>query len=402
MAAQKRKADDLAGELPKQMRQCVLEEVGKFSHSTVDVPGPPAIGYALVRVGAVGMCGTDFHAFHGRQNFFTFPRVLGHEVGCTIVALGDGSETALRVGDRCSVVPYWGCNQCVACRNGKSNCCEKISVIGVHRDGAMREYMEVPLDKLVPSKSLSLEQLALVETLCIGSHAVSRGAPVAGENALVVGAGPVGVGTAQFVKAAGCNVAVMDISKTRLEFVKTAADVQHTINSSECGAESVVEAIKKVFGGELPTLVFDATGNLTSMQAAFQYPAHGGRLVFVGHTKQSVSFENPLFHARELTVMGSRNALPHDFAHTIGLIETGKVDTSVWISHRCTMDNYESSFMDWMKPETGVLKGIVQMHSDVPPPPVQDTKKAKAMLSLCKLCGTCACGCSEQTAEVSS
>lgn len=386
----------LTSDLPKQMRQCVLEEAGRFSHSSVDVPGAPASGHALVRVGAVGMCGTDFHAFHGQQNFFTFPRVLGHEVGCTIVALGEGAETSqLKVGDRCSVVPYWGCGKCVACRRGKTNCCVDIAVIGVHRDGAMCEYMQIPMDKLVPSKKLSLEVLALVETLCIGAHAVHRGSPCAGENALVIGAGPVGMGTATFVKAAGCNVAVLDINDQRLEFVKEAVGVHHIVNSTKCGEGGAEAALRKVFDDELPTLVIDATGNLTSMEGAFKFAAHGGRVVFVGHTKNRVSFDNPHFHSRELTVCASRNALPEDFARVIDLIETGKVDVSAWITHRCTMDTYESSFMEWLKPETGVIKGIVQIDAEAVPSPPAQSASARASRSLCKLFGTGVCACDD-------
>jgi len=338
------------------MRQCVLCEVGKFAFASVEKPERPKPGWALMRTGAVGMCGTDFHAFHGRQNFFTFPRVLGHEIGATVVELGEASDN-LSVGDRCSVVPYWGCGKCVACRNGKTNCCTDIQVIGVHAHGAMQEYFLAPVDKLLPSKSLSLEQLALVETLCIGAHAVHRGAPIDGENALVIGAGPIGMAAAQFAKAAGCKVLVADINDSRLEFIVKNVGVPHTLNTMNCADPEA--AMRDIFDGELPTLVLDATGNLTSMKAAFNYVAHGGRLVFVGHTKETVSFENPLFHAREMTVMASRNALPADFARVIKLIETGKVDVSAWITHRCTFDTFEENFMEWMKPETGVIKGMV-------------------------------------------
>jgi len=267
-------------------------------------------------------------------------------------------DCGVSAGDKVAVVPYWGCGQCVACRKGKPNCCTKISVVGVHAHGAMREYFLAPVDKLCVSKSLDLETLALVETLCIGGHAVARGTPIAGENVLVIGAGPIGMATAQFVKAEDTNVAIMDINDSRLEFVKKSGGVDHTINSMN--VPDVATALTDLFDGELPTLVFDATGNLQCMQKAFEYVAHGGRLVFVGHTKEDVKFNNPLFHSREMTVMGSRNALPADFARVISLIEKGKVDVSSWITHRCTLDNFEESFMEWMKPETGVIKGIVK------------------------------------------
>lgn len=229
----------------------------------------------------------------------------------------------------------------------------------MHADGAMREYFKAPVSMVVPSKSLPLDQLALVETLCIGAHAVFRGAPKPGTNALVIGAGPIGMATAQFAQAEGAKVVIMDINDSRLEFVKKAVGVENTINSLSC--DDVVKSLQAHFDNELPTCVFDATGNIHSMKGAFQFVAHGGTLVFVGHTKENVSFENPLFHAREMTVMGSRNALPEDFARVVSLIETGKVNVSPWITHRCKLDNFEESFKHWMTPEAGVIKGIVSV-----------------------------------------
>eukprot|EP00929_Paragymnodinium_shiwhaense_P120188 TRINITY_DN92095_c0_g1_i1.p1 TRINITY_DN92095_c0_g1~~TRINITY_DN92095_c0_g1_i1.p1 ORF type:complete len:394 (+),score=43.00 TRINITY_DN92095_c0_g1_i1:73-1254(+) len=345
--------------LPDKMKQVALAEPGRFEHSTVDTPGKPQPGWAVVKVGAVGMCGTDFHAYHGQQNFFTYPRVLGHEIGATVVALGDAANNSIKVGDRCAVVPYWGCGNCVACKNGKPNCCVSIAVLGVHAHGAMREYITVPIDKIAPSKSLTLEQLALVETLCIGGHAVARGAPRQGENVLVLGAGPIGMGTAQFAKAEGGNVVIMDINEGRLEFVKEVVGIEQTVNITKC--DDVEETVKKLFGGDLPTLVFEATGNIHSMKGAFKYVGHGGKLVFVGHTKEQICYDNPLFHAREMTLMASRNALQSDFARVIELIENGKVDVSPWITHRCTLEEFEGNFLAWMKPETNVIKGIISM-----------------------------------------
>jgi 2-desacetyl-2-hydroxyethyl bacteriochlorophyllide A dehydrogenase len=341
------------------MRQIVLEEPGLFKDELVELPESPAEGWVLLRTGAVGMCGTDYHAYMGKQNFFTYPRVLGHEIGATVVALGEGVET-LSVGDRCCVVPYWGCGTCVACRRGKTNCCTNISVLGVHAHGALREYFLAPASMVVASRSLPLEQLALVETLCIGAHAVFRGAPKPGDTALVIGAGPIGMATAQFAQAEGAKVAIMDINDARLEFVKSAVGIEHTINSMSC--DDVKAEVEKIFGGELPTHVWDATGNIHSMKGAFNFVSHGGTLVFVGHTKERLAVENPLFHAREMTVMGSRNALPEDFARVVSLIEDGKVDVSPWITHRCTFDDFEESFKHWMTPEAKVIKGIVTLH----------------------------------------
>ena len=320
-----------------QLRQCELVEPGRFRWGDATVP-TPSEGEVLVRPGAVGMCGTDYHAFDGTQNFFTYPRILGHEVGATVVSFGPGCEdSGLKVGDRVAVVPYWECGSCVACRWGKPNCCTSIKVIGVHINGAMQGHLCVPKSKLVKSDILSLEQLALVETLCIGAHAVFRASVRTGERALVIGAGPIGLGTAQFAQAAGCEVIVMDVNEQRLDFMRATLGVEKAIVVRPGAPEVVLAELQEACEGELPTTVFDATGNLHSMNGAFSFVAHGGKLVFVGHTKMSISFDNPLFHSREMTVLASRNALAEDFARVIKLIETAKIDVSPWVTHRCAM-----------------------------------------------------------------
>jgi len=341
------------------MRRYALEKPGVFTSSSNEPVPTPGPGEVLVRSGAVGMCGTDYHAYDGNQNFFTYPRVLGHELGVTVVETG--ADSSFEEGDKCAVVPYGECGKCVACRWGKPNCCTNISVIGVHADGGMRDYFVVPENKLVKSEKLGLETLALVETLCIGAHAVFRGMPRSGENCLVIGAGPVGMGTAQFAMAEGCNVVVMDINDQRLQFIKDAVGVEHTINARGEGDNAPDVMMARIFDGEQPTLVFEATGNIHSMQNSFNYVGHGGKLVFVGHTKNQISFDNPLFHSHEITIMGSRNALASDFARVIELIEEGKVNVDPWITHRCDLSNFEEEFLKWKDPANGCIKGIVKM-----------------------------------------
>jgi len=343
------------------MMQITMTKPGEW---TIDehAPCPPAPGkgQVLVRTGAIGVCGTDYHAFKGQQNFFTYPRIVGHELGVTVVAVGEGVDN-VQPGDRCSVEPYYNCGDCVACRRGRGNCCTNISVIGVHEDGGMRDLFIAPAHKLHRSETLSLEQLALVETLCIGAHAVARAAVEDGENVLVIGAGPVGMGTAQFAKAAGGNVVVMDVVEERLAFIREQVGIEHTLNARGEGDAAPAVALPKVCGGDMPTCVIDATGNIHSMKAAFNFVAHGGRLVYVGHTKNQISFDNPLFHSHEMTVMGSRNALGADFDRVIALIEAGKVDVTPWITHRCELKDFVARFAEWKEFPKGLIKAIVSM-----------------------------------------
>jgi 2-desacetyl-2-hydroxyethyl bacteriochlorophyllide A dehydrogenase len=334
-----------------------LEEPGRLALIS---PGPISIGpgEALVRVHRVGVCGTDIHAFKGNQPFFTYPRILGHELGVEVLEVGTAA-TNVRPADRCAVEPYINCGVCIACRRDRPNCCVRLQVLGVHTDGGMREELVVPARKLHPSTGLSLDQLALVETLAIGRHAVDRARVEIGEFALVIGAGPIGLATMQFALEAGAQVIVLDVNQRRLEFCQKQLGVPYAIDA---GKGDPKEALNRITGGDLPTVVFDATGNRQSMANAFEYPAHGGRLAFVGLFQGDVSFNDPNFHRRELTVLASRNARPADFSRIISLIEAKRIDTSPWITHRATLAEVVTEFPRWTNPETGVIKAMIEVY----------------------------------------
>jgi 2-desacetyl-2-hydroxyethyl bacteriochlorophyllide A dehydrogenase len=280
--------------------------------------------------------------------------VLGHELAAEVAAVGAG-VTGVRVGNRCAVEPYLNCGRCAACRRGRGNCCERLQVLGVHVDGGMREWLHVPAGKLHASATLDLDTLALVETLSIGAHAVRRASPVAGAAVLVVGAGPIGLGVAVFARAAGASVAVMDVNEARLAFCRAHTGVTRTLQPA---GDDTPAAVRDVFG-ELPLVVFDATGHRGSMELAFALPAHGGTLVFVGLVQADVSFRDPDFHRRELTLLASRNALPADFAHVLATLETGRLDVAPWITHRAALDEVPSVFPEWTSPEAGVVKAMI-------------------------------------------
>lgn len=314
-------------------------------------------GEARVRVHRIGVCGTDIHAFKGNQPFFTYPRILGHELGVEVLQVGAGVDH-VRPGDLCAVEPYVNCGVCIACRRDRPNCCVKLQVLGVHIDGGMREELVLPARKLHPSTRLSLDQLALVETLGIGCHAVDRAQVESGEFALVLGAGPIGLAVTQFAMEAGARVIVLDIDQRRLEFCQTQLGVPYIIDASE---ENPKASLNRITGGDLPTAAFDATGNAQSMANAFEYPAHGGRLTFVGLFTGDLTFNDPNFHRRELTILASRNARPADFTHIIRLIEAKKIDTSPWITHRASLTDVVAEFPGWTDPGARVIKAMIEV-----------------------------------------
>lgn len=336
------------------MLQIVLEEPGRFARR--DVPEPtPAEGEALVRVHRVGICGTDLHAFAGRQPFFTYPRVLGHELGVEVIEAP--ADSGFNPGDRCSIEPYINDPDSPASQAGKPNCCENIRVLGVHTDGGMGALLAVPARKLHRSSTLDFDQLALVETICIGAHGVERAAVEAGQNVLVIGAGPIGLGAMQSAKARGARVIVMDISKERLAFATTAGRIDATVRA---GMDDTEALVREACGGGLPHAVIDATGNKRSMEAAFSLVAHGGRLVFLGLIQDKLHFFDPDFHKRELTVLASRNALAGDFHDVITAMEDGRIDTAPWITHRLTLDEVPDRFATISK-DPALVKGVISV-----------------------------------------
>ena len=341
------------------MKALQLEKPLAWRRIDISEPAAPQVGEALVRVHRVGVCGTDISGYLGKMPFFSYPRIPGHELGVEVLAVGAGVAN-VKPGDRCSVEPYMNCGQCFPCSKGATNCCESLKVLGVMMDGGLTERLVVPARKLHPANKLTLEQCALVETLAIGCHAIQRGNPQPGEHVLVIGAGPIGLSVIEFAKLSGAKTIVMDLNEQRLEFVRTKMGVSDTIHATGNGAE--LEALRALTGGALAQCVVDATGSHQSMSGALQYCAFTGRLVYVGITQAEVSFPHaPIVHRREITIMGSRNALPPDFTRIIQLIEDGRIDTRPWITHHASFDDLIEQFPAFTQPETGVIKAVVHV-----------------------------------------
>ncbi len=340
------------------MRAIRLEKPRQFNKIEMDAPGKPGPGEALVRTHRMGICGTDYSGFLGKMPFFSYPRIPGHELGVEVVDVGEGVAN-VSPGDKCSVEPYMNCGECFACRKGNGNCCEKLNVIGVMVDGGLRDEFIIRADKLHASTKLSYEQLALVETLAIGCHACDRGAPQKGDHVLIIGAGPIGLATLEFTRLTGATITVMDMVPSRLESCKKTYGIEHTIVFKGDGSE--LEEMQRITGGDKYFVVTDATGNKHSMAGAMNFVAHTGSLVYVGITTEEVSFAHPVLHKPEMTLKGSRNALPRDFGRIIGLIEDGTINTSPWITHRTSFDNVIEEFETFTRPETGVIKAVIEM-----------------------------------------
>ncbi|MBN9522223.1 zinc-binding alcohol dehydrogenase family protein [bacterium] len=342
------------------MKALQLEQPKQFRF--IDIPEPPAPGpgEAVVRVARVGVCGTDYSGYLGKMPFFSYPRIPGHELGVEVLAVGLG-VTNVKPGDRAAIEPYINCQNCYSCARGHTNACENHQTLGVHCDGGLRPRFTIPARKLHVSDKLTFEQLALVETLGIGLHAVNRANPKPDETVLVIGAGPIGLSVIEFAKLAGSRVVVMDLNEQRLAFARDKMGVRDTL-LSKGDFDADVKAFTDLTAGKLGNVVVDATGSAKSMSRAYHYVGFAGRLVWVGITQDALGFTQPLMHRREMTFLASRNALAPEFTRIIRLIEGGMLDTRPWITHTAPFDAVLDAFPTWLKPETGVVKAVVELN----------------------------------------
>src|SRR5215204_296991 len=336
------------------MKSLICTTPRHFEYEEMNKPAPGK-GFSLIKISRIGICGTDLHAFEGTQPFLSYPRILGHELAGEYVT---GDAPGFSEGERVTFIPYFYCGNCIACRTGKENCCTNIKVCGVHIDGGMAEYLAVPSYSLIHGHDLSLDELALVEPLAIGAHGVRRAEIIPGEFVLVVGAGPIGLGTMEFARIAVGKVVAIDINDNRLHFCRTKLKVEHTINAM---SSDVLSQLSEITNGDMPSVIIDATGNLKAISNAFQYLAHGGRYVLVGLQKCDISFSHPEFHKREATLMSSRNATRKDFDHVMDSMKNNLVDPTTYITHRVTFDSVKSNFDSWLNPANGVIKAMVEV-----------------------------------------
>ncbi|MBN9258116.1 MULTISPECIES: zinc-binding alcohol dehydrogenase family protein [unclassified Mesorhizobium] len=337
------------------MKAIVCRSPGELAMDDRPAPGSPPPGWARIAVSHVGICGTDYHIFEGKHPFLAYPRVMGHEVSGIVTEQGEGVD--IPVGTPVIINPYLSCGKCIACRHGKPNCCVRIEVLGVHRDGAMCEQILVPAGNLYPANGLSLADAAAVEFLAIGAHAVRRARADAGARALVIGAGPIGLGTAIFARIAGLDVSLLDMSSERLAFAVGELGFA-TLDGSR---KPVPDLVSDATSGEGFDTVFDATGNTQSVQAAFAHVAHGGTLVLVSVVKDDIVFSDPEFHKREMMLVGSRNALRADFDHVAASIRNGAVPIAKLVTHRTTLDDTPRNLARWAHEKSGLIKAVIEV-----------------------------------------
>lgn len=318
------------------MQQWICTQPGSFELQEAEIPHRP-VGFSLLRTQAIGICGTDIHAFAGNQPFFQYPRILGHELALEVV-----ESEQFQTGELVTIIPYFHCEECGACRQGKTNCCEKMQVFGVHVDGGMREYIVVEDRYILAGNGLSTEELALVEPLSIAAHGLRRGKIQAGEKLLVMGAGPIGLFTILLAKIQGAQVEVAEPNAARLAFCEEHLGVH---SSTQTHYQTVI----------------DATGNKAAIESGFAKIAHGGQYILIGLQKEAISFIHPEFHKREATLMSSRNATTEDFSYVMDILRSKQIDIKPFITHRFEWQKVGEEFTSVHDPARKVVKAVIHV-----------------------------------------
>jgi 2-desacetyl-2-hydroxyethyl bacteriochlorophyllide A dehydrogenase len=279
---------------------------------------------------------------------------MGHELSGVIETVPPGCSIA--PGDEVFVMPYMSCGSCIACRHGRTNCCVRIEVLGVHRDGAFAEYLAVPEQFVRKAEGISLAHAAMLEFLSIGAHAVRRGQIAAGERVLVAGVGPIGMAVAVFAELRGAHVTALDTRAERIDFCLRHLGMQAGVEVGPDDAQRLAE----LTGGEFFDVVFDATGNPRAMERGFQFVAHGGRYVLVSVVRDRIAFEDPEFHKRETTLLASRNATMVDFETVLAAVRGGKIPTAALNTHRMPLARVPHDFNSLLDPSQAVVKAIIE------------------------------------------
>ncbi|MCM3093919.1 MULTISPECIES: zinc-binding alcohol dehydrogenase family protein [unclassified Cytobacillus] len=293
----------------------------------------------LVKVKRVGICGSDMHIYHGTNPLATYPRIVGHEVAGEVVEVGS-NVSGIKPGDHVVVEPIRYCGECYACRKGRPNVCESLSVFGVHEDGGLRELFVLPEKQLhVVGSSLEWDEIVLAEPYTIGAQAVWRGDVGEGDTVFIQGSGPIGICILKMAKLQGARVIISDLKQERLAFAKeNGAD--EIINASEM---SVEERVLELTDGEGPNVVIDAVCLPSTFELSVNLVSPAGTVVVLGFDERPSSISQLPITKKEVTIAGSR-LQTHQFEKVVSLLNEGKLQSNGFISHQFSISEVQEAF----------------------------------------------------------
>jgi threonine dehydrogenase-like Zn-dependent dehydrogenase len=322
-----------------------------------DLPEPfPQPGEVVLKTRIIGLCGTDLSTFRGKNPLVSYPRIPGHEIAATIMAVGDNVPEEWQPGLDVTAYPNTSCGRGASCLRGRLNACKFNETLGVQRDGAMRNLFTIPWQKLVKSAGLSLRELSVVEPLAVGFHATARGRVESSDVVAVIGVGMVGLGAIASASARGARTIAIDLDEGKLALARQAG-AAHSIQSR---TQDVHAELLRLTDDRGPDVVIEAVGVPDTYRLAVDEVAHTGRVVYIGWAKEPVSFETKVFVHKELDILGSRNYLD-EFPGVISLLQTGKFPVEATISKTVPLSEASDALAEWSRSPESFTKILVEM-----------------------------------------
>ncbi|SEA49487.1 2-desacetyl-2-hydroxyethyl bacteriochlorophyllide A dehydrogenase [Arachidicoccus rhizosphaerae] len=341
------------------MKAVLFPSPGQVEIVENDIPEVTS-GEVLVKINYIGICGTDLSTFRGANPLVQYPVIPGHEISAEVVAKGDQVPEYIKKGMLVTANPYTNCGQCPSCKRRRYNACQYNETMGVQRNGAMQQYLALPWQKLLMNEQLSREQLALVEPLSVGFHAVQRGGVTDIDTVLVIGCGMIGAGAIIRASLRGARVIAVDLDDHKLTIARKLG-AQYTVNA---GKDELHDALQKITAAQGPDVVIEAVGSPATYVTAIEEVAFTGRVVYIGYSKNEVAFTTKLFVQKELDIRGSRNALPEDFRAVMNYMETGKLPLEDLITQKLKPEEVRGAMQQWSDKPEAVFKLFVDFSAD--------------------------------------
>jgi len=338
------------------MKALIIEEPGKVVVIQSEKP-VVATGEVMVRLKYVGFCGSDLSTYMGKNPMVRYPKVPGHEISGVIEEIAEGVPNGFSTGEPVTVVPYTSCGQCPSCRRGRAYACQFNQTLGVQRDGAMQEFISVPWQKILKAPKLNELELAMVEPLTVGFHAIERGRVTDSDIVMVLGCGMIGAGAIVRAALRGATVIAVDIDDHKLSLASELG-AQHTVNSK---TSDLHKELVKLTGGDGPDVVVEAAGNPITYRAAVDEVAFTGRVICIGYAGSEVSFATKLFVQKEVDIMGSRNATPEDFRAVISYLERGTFPLDKMITEKVKPEHAAGAVKQWSEDPGKVMKILLDL-----------------------------------------
>jgi 2-desacetyl-2-hydroxyethyl bacteriochlorophyllide A dehydrogenase len=340
------------------MQALSIDEPGRMRLVEIE-KSDPAPGEVLVKVAYVGYCGSDLTSYRGLNPLISYPRVPGHEISGTIAGLGQGVDD-LVIGQQVTILPYFNCGKCNACRSGRPNACKHNQTMGVQREGAMTFEVTVPREKVIPVDDMRQRDLALIEPIAVGFHAVRRSELAAGGTVVILGCGVIGLGALLGAVRRGARVIAVDLGVRKLDLARQLGAAE-TIDASSL---DTIAEVKRLTGDDGPSVVIEAVGAEATFRQAIDLVGSCGRVVYIGYAKGPVSYDTKQFLLKEMDIRGSRGAQMQDFNDVIDYLKPRPEAGDLIVSRIVPLGDAAEAMREWDADPTAYTKILVEIGGD--------------------------------------